>query len=90
MENRFLRKLRELSPAGRGEVLKYARWLLDTEEQERLAGIGNEASEDRANDGHGRRKVKKLLLMIQKQLARWGIASTLPVLCFGCLAEFRL
>jgi len=92
-ENLFLRKFRQLSPAGRGEVLKYARWLLDAEEHDRMAGIGNDVSNDvsekRADDSNERRKGKKLLLMIQKQLARLGIASTLPVLCLACLAGLR-
>ena len=78
VENQFLREFRELSPAGRGEVFKYARWLLDIERQESLTGSNDSESEDMSRSLK-RKANKRLLLIIRKWFCSW---------CFHILTFF--
>ena len=74
MRDQFLREFRKLSPVGRGEVFKYAQWMLDIEKQERLAALRDNAFEDQVNDSHGVRINKRPLLAMQKWLSNWGFS----------------
>ena len=74
MRDQFLREFGKLSPAGRGEVFEYARWLLDIEKQERLAALRDNASEDRAHDSYESGRSRRPLLAMQKWLSNWGFS----------------
>ena len=74
MRDQFLREFRKLSPAGRGEVFKYAQWMLDIEKQERMAVIRDNAFEDQVNDSHRNERNKRPLLAMQKWLSNWGFS----------------
>ena len=74
MENQFLRELRKLSPAGKGEVFMYARWLLDMEKRERLAALRDNMLDDQVHSLHESGKSKKPLPVIQKWLSNWGFS----------------
>ena len=74
IQNQFLREYGKLSPVGRGEVFKYAQWMLDIEKQERMATLRDSAFEDQVNDSHRNGRNKRPLLVMQKWLLNWGFS----------------
>ena len=74
MKNQFLKEFRKLSPVGKGEVFKYARWSMNIEKQERLASLKGNASEGQANDSYENWRNKRPLLVMQRWLPNWGVS----------------